>query len=209
MAEDESPPEVPTRVYVSLALFIILSGGLFWYWLAFPCVNSQFPEFYPRLGSELPGPYFSTLYGDNWDWWIFVVMLWNAFPPMFLALAIVHRGLREYAFAHSFICWWALLANLYPIIAGAVRWVGWCNNNWSAPATACNDYAYCCVYWPSAWCPNNGPCTFSSGLSIGAGDLHRNSEMTQTWAFAFVFFLMAVWHLQINFSMRRKYGVLK
>lgn len=202
-------PGVPTRLYIALTLFILLSGGLYWYWLAFPCVNTQFPEFYPRLGSELPGPWFSTLYGDNWDWWMYLITNWNALPPMLLTMAITHRSIREYAFAHAFVCLWALLENLFVIIAGAIRWVGWCNTSGSAASTACNSYLWCCVYWPNAWCPNNGVCTFSSGASVTSADLHRNSEMTQTWAFAFVFFVMAVWHIQVNFTLRRKYGLLK
>lgn len=198
--------DVPVRVFIGIVIFLLLSGGLYWYWLAFPCVNSQFPEFYPRLGSELPGPWFSTLYGENWDWWLYAITNVNALPPMVLAMAVTHRKLHEYAFAHIFICIWALLENIVVIVVGAIRWAGWCNTSSSAASTGCNSYLWCCVYWPNAWCPNNGACTFSSGAVITSADLHRNSEMTQTWAFAFVFFLMTVWHIQVNFSLRRKWG---
>lgn len=197
---------IPTRVYISVAFFIILSGGLYQYWLTVPCVNSLFPRFYPRLGSELPGPFLSTPMHDNWDWWIFAVTHWNALPPMVLAMAVTHRSLHEYAFAHSFVSVWAFLANLFVIVAGAVRWVGFCNTSGSGYSTSCNSDLWCCVYWPSEWCPNNGACIFTSGAVIAAGDLHRSPEMTQTWAFAFVFFLMAFWHLRINHSLGRDWG---
>jgi hypothetical protein len=207
--ETNEPAAPPIRVYIGVTLFILMSAILYWYWLAFVCVNAQFPEFYPRLGSELPGPWFSTLYGENWDWWIYWLTNLNALPPMLLAMAVTHNKLREYAYAHAFVCVWIMLENLFVIIVGAIRWIGWCNNSNSAAATACNSYLWCCVYWPNAWCPNNGACTFSSGAIVTSADLHRNSEMTQTWAFAFVFFVMAVWHIKVNYSLRRNFGLIK
>lgn len=213
MMEAQAPPKeryirvVPDRVFYGVAFFIFLSGGLYFYWLALPCINSLFPVFYPRLGSELPGPLFSTPMGDNWDWWMFAITHWNALPPMVLAMAITHRKLHEYAFAHVFVCVWALLENIFVIVTGAVRWVGFCNTSGSAASTSCNSNLWCCAYWPSEWCPNNGVCSFTSGAIVTTGDLHRSSEMTQTWAFAFVFFLMAVWHLKVNFSLRNDWGI--
>jgi hypothetical protein len=207
--ETGEPAALPLRVYIGVTLFLVLSAGVYWSWLVFAGINSQFPEFYPRLGSELPGPWFSTLYGDNWDWWMFVITNVNALPPMLLAMAVTHNSLREYAFAHVFVCTWTFLGNLFVIITGAIRWVGWCNVSSSAASTSCNSALWCCVYWPNAWCPNNGACTFSSGFVPTASDLHRSTEMTMTWAYAFVFFLMAVWHIKINFSLRRQWGLLK
>lgn len=212
--EDVQPPqpktrvikEIPQRVFIGVTIFILFSGGLYFAWLVYGSINSLFPIVYPRLGSELPGPGFSTPMGDNWDWWSFAVTNWNALPPLFLAMAVSHRKLHEYAFAHAFVSVWAMLENLYVIIVGAVRWVGFCNTAGSGYSTSCNSDLWCCVYWPSEWCPNNGACTFTGGGVVGAGDLHRSVEMTLTWAFAFVFFLMAFWHVAVNITLTKKWG---
>jgi len=191
---------VPLRRYVTAFLFVIMQVIIFYYWRSFPLANTIFTDGIPQLGSS--AEYLSARYG--WDWWHLWLLSLNQLLPMVLAWSLVHPGLEEYTRMHRWFSTTAIRINLWVFAVLTVRWWLFCNTPFSDGASACNAYDYCCVFFPSPWCPNSMPCIPNKSF----GDLGRNNEMTQHWAFSLVFFLMSLWSVSINADLR-DFGVLK
>jgi len=139
----------------------------------------------------------------GWDWWNVWLLSLNAILPMILAFAAVNNSVEEWARMHSFLSVLAIVMNLWVVLVLSWRWLFYCNNSFSGMQSACNDYRWCCVFYPSVWCPN----TMACNPVVPYSDLQRNNEMEQHWAFSFVFFLLAWWHININQDMR-EFGML-
>lgn len=207
---------IPTRAFYMATLFVFFTGAFYLVWLSIWAVNTTFYEGYPQLGTKLPSdllpngkpsPPLSTRY-IRWYWWAVYLLAWNGLAPMLLAMALTHNRVREWAQAHQFVCFWLMILNAVVLIILTVFWIGHTNNGFSGAATAANDYRWCCVFWPSEWCPNNAPCTFNPAAIIGSADLSRNSEITAHWAFSIIFGLLAFWNIKYAQNLRRNYGVL-
>lgn len=204
--EDSS---IPSRTFYMATLFIFFTGGFYFAWLSIYGVNTVFFEGYPQLGTLLPGTHMSTRYGGKVYWWAVYLLTWNGLAPMALAFALVYNRIREWAQLHEFVCKWLLVLNVIVLVILTVFWIISCNTSGSGASTAANDYRYCCVFWPNAWCPNNAACTFDPPLLLtSSSQLDRNVEMTAHWAFSFVFLILNYWQITYNENLRRNYGVL-
>ncbi len=192
----ETYPEVPLRHYIVGALFLCISALFFYYWTLTPLISTRFEYGYPNTNSDV---FQSARYGFHW--WIVWGLNINAIPLLFLAFALLNNLTPEYSQLHAFLSTNAIWINALMFVLMTIEWAVFCNTSFSGGATPCNDYAWCCVYWPSEWCQNNAPCSPVVTL------LARNKEMLQHWSFCLVFALFAVWHRQMNGYLTR-YGVL-
>jgi hypothetical protein len=194
-------PEVPLRRYIGGTLFLFASALLYWYWLAFPFLNTIFTHGYPRLGSPMALEFLSARYG--WDWVHIYLLALNVLLPLSLAFAMTNNRVEEYTRLHAWFATLFMVINIWVVLVLSWRWLFYCNNAYTAMHSACNDYRYCCVFFPSSWCPNTAMCT----PSVTSAVLQRNNEMLQNWAFGFAFFLLAVWNRSINSDLK-EFGVL-
>lgn len=191
--------EVPTRRYIGVFAFVFLNSGLFYFWYAFPLANTIWYDGLPQIGTS--DKYVSARY--DWDWWHVFLLSLNQLLPITLAWAVANSDVDEWGRVHRWLAIAATRVNIWVFLVLTVRWAFFCNTPFSAGSTACNDYRWCCVFFPNDWCPNNSVCN----PNITLGDLQRNKEMIQHWAFSLVYFLLALWNVQINNDMR-EYGVL-
>lgn len=203
IGDDDSAAVVPIRRYIGATLFVFFSAGIFFYWSAFPLVNTIFSQGYQNIAIP-PSPNVYTNSRYKCDWWQVLLLTFNGLLPMTLMFALLNNEYEEYTRVHKVFTYTMLFINCIVLIALSLRWPLFCNTSYSERFSACNDYRWCCVYFPSQWCPNWSACT----PGVTSGDLSRNSEMTQHWAFTWVFILLAWWHASINRDMR-EYGVLK
>jgi hypothetical protein len=209
--EEKAPAEVPLRHYVGATLFLFFSGGFFFYWMAFPLVNTVFFDGLAQLGTPPPPgqteqwSYRTARYG--WDWWLVWLLSLNGLLPMMLAWAMAHSGIEQFARLHAWFAKVGLVVNVVVVVILTIRWGVNCNNGFSGGNTACNDARWCCRFFPSPWCPNGAPCGYDVAPDITSEALVRSQEMLQHWAFGFVFFVFACWHVSINTDLR-EFGVL-
>jgi len=196
LAEDESseietpPPPFPSlRTKLLLLLFVLVTSGIYFYWLAFPLINTQFTDGYPHLVFPEPLAYRTGRYG--WDWVAIWMLSLNLLLPMTFLWGLANRGEHTYGRMFAFFASVAMILNLVIFIILTVRWVGWCNYGHAGEASACNDYRYCCVFFPSPWCPNGGKCGYDVDPNIDSGGISHNNEHLQHWAFSLVFMFMA------------------
>ena len=195
---DSSSSGPPLRRYIGATLFLFFSAAFWFYWAAFPLVNTIFVDGYP---SNHFGDRFVTA-RYTWEWWNVWLLTLNALIYLMFALALMNNTIEEYARVHKFFAIMGIVVNLYVVAILTVTWLLFCNTSFSL-GSSCNDYRACCVYFPSVdWCPNTVPCV----PNVVSGDLRRNAEATQHWAFALVFFLMACWHTSINGDLK-EFGV--
>lgn len=187
-------PELPIRRYVNIYAFVFFNLCFFFYWYAFPLANTIFYDGIPQIGTS--NTYVSARYG--WDWWHLWLLCLNFFIPISLVWAVANADVEEWTRIHRWFSVTAIRINLWVFVVLSVRWIFFCNSPFSAGLTACNDYRWCCVFYPNTWCSNGVPCT----PGVTYGDLSRNLEMTQHWAFSLVFFLFSLWNVQINTDMR-------
>lgn len=205
----ENDERIPSRAFYTATLFVFFTGGVYFVWLSIWGINTVFYEGYPQLGTMLPGQLLSSRYNANVYWWMILLLSWNGLAPMILAMALTYNRIREWGQAHQFVCIWLIVLNIIVLGTLTFLWIGWTNTAYSGYATSGNDYRWCCVFWPSEWCPNNAACVFSSPLSLdSSSQLARNEEMTAHWAFTFVFLLLAFWNLQFSENLRKNYRVL-
>ncbi len=198
-----SKRDIPIRRYVNTTLFIFLQAGIFFYWAAGPLSQSYFACGYPQFGTPpSPGAYQCTRY--DWDWWTIWLMTLNVLLPMMLQFALTNNTIEEYTRLHKWFSMMAIALNIWVFANLTIRWLVFCNTSWSGSSTVCNDYRWCCVYFPSEWCPNTTPCT----PAVTAGQLGRNHDIFQHWIFTFVFFVFAIWNYDLNGGLR-EFGVLR
>jgi hypothetical protein len=189
------------RHYVGGTLFLFASVLFCWYWTAFPLNHVRFTHEYPQMGLEPgPGPLKSSRYGL--EWWLVWVLGLNWLLPYAWGAALLHSNYTEVAKLHLFVSRVALLLNLLALAVLSVSWFFLCNHGYVPYSTACNDLRWCCVNFPSDWCPNVGPCT----PDVLASDLVRTGEFFQMWLFSLLFFLWALAHRTVNVDLR-DYGV--
>jgi hypothetical protein len=197
---DRRQPPAQLYQYVGATCFVFFSGAIYFYWLAFPLINTVFTDRIPQLGTPGAG-YLTSRYG--WDWWCIAILSWQALLPMTLVFALTNNKIETWSNLHRFLTQMAILFTLLIFLTLTFRWAFYCNTSYSGLQSACNDYRWCCVFYPSPWCPNTTPCT----PNYVGGDLSRNAEMTQHWAFTMVFFVLACWHYSTNRNLRNN-GVL-
>lgn len=193
--------QIPARVFISATCFAFATAALYFFWLAFPLINTQYTHGYPLLGAELPGPFRSARY--EWNWWSMYILTWNALVPMSFVMALTHNRLKEWANIHKLICLLALLANVVAFVMLTVEWIGFCDTGYSGYHSNCNNDLWCCYFAGNDWCPN-APCVFSVAL----GDLTRNWEATVSWWMSLAFGVVAFLHILYNVNLRRDYGLL-
>ena len=194
-ADDTLYPQVPLRRYVTATMFLFMNIAVLFYWIAFPLTNSIFYDGYPRAGTPpSPNMFMSARY--TWDWWMVWLLGLNTFLPFLFALALTNNNIEEYARMHRFFSQMALLVNLIVVIMLTIEWIFGCNGQFRWFGTQCSDYRWCCVNFPSEWCPNTTPCV------PNVTSLDRNLEQMQHWVFSFVFGLLAFWNASINKDLR-------
>ncbi len=193
---------VPMRRYVTATLFVFMNAGVFFYWTAFPLANTIYEHGYPRAGTPpSPNSFQSARY--TWDWWMIWLLGLNAFLPMLFAFALANNSIEEFTRLHKFFSTMAMLMNALIVVFLTVQWLFFCNSTFQFLGRACADYRWCCVYFPSEWCPNAVPCT----PNVTSAMLERNHVMMQHWVFSFVFLVLAFWNTSINKDMR-EFGLL-
>ena len=161
-----------------------------------PLANTLFVDGYQQLGAS--DQYLSARY--SWDWWHVWLLTLNQLLPAALAWALANADVEEWARLHRWLSVTAIRVNLWVFVVLTVRWFFFCNTPFSDGNTACNDYRWCLVFG-GPWCPNG------SVTSLAYSALSRNQEMIQHWAFSLVYFLLALWNVQINTDLR-DFGVL-
>jgi hypothetical protein len=192
--------KVPLRRYVTATMFLWMNMAISFYWIAFPLVNSIFLDGYPQAGTPpSPGTYMSARY--TWDWWVVWLLGLNMFLPLLFALALTNNAIEEYTRLHRYFARLAMFSNLIVVAVLTVQWILLCNGTTRWFGLQCSDYRWCCVNFPSVWCPNTTPCM------PAVVNLDRNFEQLQHWVFSFVFELLAYWHTSINKDLR-EFGVL-
>lgn len=189
---------VPLRHYVIASLLLFFTASFYWYWRTFPLVNTRFTHGYPDTSSGL---FQSARY--SFHWWLIWGLSLNGLLPTTLAFAMAFNDIRELTRFHKWVAGWMWIINRVLIILLTVQWVAMTNNAISGIASAFNDYFWCCVYFPSQWCPNAIACT----PNVAASALSINREGLQHWAFAWVFAVISSWHLALNANLR-EYKVL-
>lgn len=185
---------IPLRRFVSAYIGIFAHAALFFYWSAFPLVNTIFVTGIPQLGTS--AEYVSARYAT--DWWMVWLLTLNALLPITLAWAITNNRIEEWTRIHEFFSKFAVWINLIVFVVLTVRWPIFCNTPFSVASTACNDYRWCCVFFPSVWCPNTTPCN----PAVTLGSLERNQEMIAHWGFSLAFLVLAVWNRGWNTELR-------
>jgi hypothetical protein len=187
---------VPLRRYVGATLFLFFSAAFWFYWAAFPLVNTIFLDGYPgRYDRFVTARY-------TFDWWNVWLLGLNALVPITFSMALTNNSIEEYGRLHKFFSIMAIVLNLYVIAVTTFMWLAFTNTSFSAGISG-NDYRYCCAFFPSDWCPNTVPCV----PAVASGALSRNAEATQHWVFAFVFFVLACWNTSINGDLK-EFGVI-
>lgn len=189
--------------YVSATLWMLFNAGWVWYWMAFPAVNVIFTHGYPQYGT--PGAKFmSARYG--WDWAAFYMLVVAWMIPLFMcALAIVNNGLQPISRAHQTLSILCMLVALIAFFIFTARILLRCNNRYSGGNSACNDLdRWCCVYFPSEWCPNTTPCT----PDITASQLDWSTAYFQSWLFSLGCMIAASLNAKINIDFI-EYGILR
>lgn len=199
----------PLRHWAGATAFCLFSAVVYFLWMVVPFLNTQYTDGIPQLGIPLPAnqtqKYLSARYG--WDWVHVLLLAFNALLPMTLAWAMTNNRIEAYSRLHRWLSMLFLIINLWVLAVLSWRWFWTCNNSYSGMQSACNDYRWCCVYFPSEWCPNVNVCGYDVPADMTSGQLARNAEMTYHWIAGFVFFIMAAWHTSINRDMR-EFGVL-
>lgn len=196
--EEEGEDSQPAyRFYVQSSLFLICSVIFCWYWTAFPLTDVRFTHEYTQPGIPPgPGPFSSARYG--WEWWHVWLLGLNWLLPYLWGMALLNNFYGEYARLHYFVSRLTLLTNFWTFIFFSVSWIFVCNNGLVPYATACNDLRWCCVYFPSTWCPNIVPCT----PNVTPGELTRTDAFFQMWLFSLLFVLWGLAHRSLNGRMR-------
>ena len=110
----------------------------------------------------------------------------------------MNNGIEEYGRMHRFLSTFNVASNFVIFIFLTIMWIFFCDNGGSGAMSACNDYRWCCVYFPSVWCPNTIPCT----PAVTAAELSRNGEMWQHWFLCIPFFVLAWWSITYNDDLR-------
>ena len=197
---DAKGDDATSRRRINAFLFCFLHAGIFFGWYALPLANTIFFHGYAQLGSA--DTFVSARYG--WDWVHIFLLTLNQLLPASLAWALANADVEEWTRFHRWLSQSAVRVNLWVFLVLTVRWLLFCNTPFSDGSTACNDYRWCCVFWPSDWCPNYSAC----GTAFDFLDLSRNMEHVVNWAFSLVFALLAVWNVQINLDLRA-FGVLQ
>lgn len=202
-----APRRDPTRRhFIGGTIFILFSALVFFYWAGFPLNNTIYEHGYPSLASELPGPFKSSRY--HYEWWLVWILSLNALLPLVLAFSLTDNRVEEYARFHGFLAALLLVANAIVGILLLISWCFRCNTAYSAAATWCNDYRWCCAQFGNGLqetidrCPNTTPCApdvMSNALSV-------NGEYIHHMVFSLVFFLLALAHLGVKDSLS-KFGV--
>lgn len=194
--------EIPVRRFVNTTLFIFLCLGAYFYWASIVLNHTYFAHGYQRFGTPpSPGAFLSARYG--FDWWTIWLLSLNVLPPMMLCFALTNNKIETYTILHRWLAIMAIVVCIWCFVNLTWRWLLACNSAYSGSSSSCNDYRWCCVYFPSDWCPNNAMCT----PDVTSSELGRNPENFQHWLFTFVFFVLAIWNYSINGDLIRL-GVL-
>lgn len=189
-SEEKTYSAVPLRRYVGPVLFLLLCSGIFFYWSGIVLVNTIWSHEYPNYNQFASSRY-------TYEWWTVWLLNFNVLLIFMLSLAMANNSVEEFARLHKWCSIIMIIVNLFVALSLLFLWIFFCNNPYSGGA-ACNDYRWCCVYFPSGWCPNTVPCI----PAVLSSDLHRNSEMTQHFVFAFVFFVLSTFHVSLNGDLR-------
>jgi hypothetical protein len=194
--DDKTYTLPPLRRYIGPVMFLFLNAGIFFYWSGFVLVNTYYTNEYPFFTNAPPNYGFvSARY--NYEWWTVWFLTLNALLIIILCFALINNTVEEVTRLHKWLSLILVVINLYVAFALLFLWIFWCNNG-SSGGAACNDYRWCCVNFPSVWCPNTIPCT----PAVTVAELHRNDEMTQHFIFAFVFFVLSTFHAALNGDLR-------
>jgi hypothetical protein len=198
--------------FVSATLWLFFNAGVCWYWLAFPGVNVIFTNGYPQFGTPaevngqmvLPAHFKTARYG--WDWWMFMLVVIASQMPLFLlSIAVLNNSMKPIARMHQMVSTVCMLLALFAFVVLTVRILMRCRNTYSGGNSACNDLSiWCCVYFPSEWCPNSTPCTPAKTHS----DLEWTSAYFQTWLFSLCFLVFCGINAKININFI-EYGILR
>lgn len=187
------------KSWVGACLFLFLNTGIFVYWAGFPLVNSIVFDGYAQ---PYNGIFESARY--SYVWWFVWLLGLNCFLPILFAFALLNNDIDEISSLHKFFSAIGVLSNMVSLLALLVIWGFFCNTSYSGYNTICNSYAYCCVFFPSDWCPNQIPCT----PAVTSGELNFTNEYLQHIVFSSVFFVFSCWNVSINQDMRR-FGVFR
>lgn len=182
-----------------IVLFCFFHASFLFYWSAFPLNNTKWDE---GFFSPSTVQYVSAMF--NVSYWPVIFMTLNWALPFLLMWSLVNP-MKVYPRIHFAFAGIFTVGNILILILLTVTWVFFCNGANGASFSDCRDYRWCGPYFGDnpLWCPNWVPFV----PDVTYGDLSRNSEMTQHWAFAFVWVLFSLFHLYINRDARRD-GIL-
>lgn len=181
---------VPLRRYVGPVMFLLLSAGVFFYWSGIVLLNTTWYTGYTRCTQ-----YVSSRY--SFEWWVVWLLTLNAIPILLFALSLANNTVEEINRLHKWFSTMFIVVNGLVFILLAILWGVFCNSSITGGA-ACNDYRWCCVNFPSVWCPNAVPCN----PAVVGSELSRNAEMTQHFIFSVVFGFIALFFVKINNDLR-------
>lgn len=197
------------RHFVGGTLFAFFTLAIFFYWAAFPLLNTLFIHGYPRFAiPPSPNEFKSARYG--YDWWLIWILTLNGILPLLLMMSMMENRIQEYARVYFFIAAFIAIADIVVFVWLLGRACFTCNIYNTPQNTACNDYRWCGV--PGfgfgmgstaegrEWCPNVGP------FNPPVASAHLNAEYTQHIIFAGVFSILALLHLAQSRTLTR-YGI--
>lgn len=187
----------PLRRYVGPVMFLLLSTGIFVYWAGVVLTNTYYPHEYPFHTNDAASNYGFVSGRYNYEWWTVWLLTLNGLSSILLCFALINNSVEELTRLHKWYSSLIIVVNLYCAITFLFLWIFWCNNG-NTGGSACNDYRWCCVNFPSVWCSNTIPCT----PAVTASELHRNGEMMQHFVFSFVFFVLSTFHVALNGDLR-------
>lgn len=167
------------------------SAVLFYYWLAFPAVNTPFVNMGPR-GIPVDHTYFLT-------WWAVFPLLFNGLLPLLMLWVAAQPNSLLRTDVHLLAVVLATIGNVVSFLAILLIGWFWCNTVISGAATGCNAVEYCCAFATSVTseCPSLVPC------SGGTPDpLPWFDYWTQHLWLAVAFAILAVFGWAVNYDLR-------
>lgn len=187
------------RHYIFGLLAAVITGLIFFIWVAIPVLNSQFVYGYPRIATSSPGP--GALVNTRTSvYTIFIGLLAiNGILPYLLMTAIQENDVGEWGAIHVFFSGVCVFVNFAVLLFLAFTWCAFCNNSLGITNTACQDPRYCCVNFAAnsqalKICPNNGMCH----PDVTSDELSISGPYAGHFWFSLIFLGTSWAHIAIN-----------
>ncbi len=186
--------------YFWLVLFVILCMGTYFYWLAFPLLNTKATDKYTRPQN------FKSVRGRCE--WILIMMLSipNLFIYFLLVLMVTNNHIRGYKRIHKIFSFLIMISNGIVAASLVLRWFFVCNTSYSPQSTMCNDVRWCCAFFHTSdgWCRNDVPCI----PDISSTQLNMSNEYRNHIGMALAFTVLAAFNYLYGNELQRE-GILK